>query len=556
MANEKNSEQAWTRGIFGSFLDRALGWKFGLPSETCNYKGEPMRIPVSSGLSRFELAATLYVPLLAKGTAPEGTILVRSPYGRGLPISAGYARLFASRGYQVLFVSCRGTFGSGGEFEPFQNEVEDGKAVVEWMRQQPWYTGTFATVGPSYLGFTQWALLTDPPEDMVAAVISVGPHDFGRTIWETGTLNLDMVGWADHVAHQEEPYYFVKKILNPNAFRPVLDSIPLVQGVNAAFPKRMPWLETIMTKGDLKDPHYASMNLDMAVERANIPILLITGWQDIFLGQSMEQYFRLHQRGCNVALTVGPWDHQGGIAPIITQNMHAWVDTYLSKKEEAGRKKPVEYFVSGAEEWRASTDFPPPTSAYTLHLHAGQKLRCDEPGPESSSSDFIFDPKDPTPAIGGAQLIGKSGFVDDTAMYTRSDILSFTTDTLDKDIEFIGQPNICLAHSTDNLYADLFIRISEVDAKGKSRSITETYQRLDPERDMEEEVKLSLRWCAHRFVKGKKIRVLIAGGSHPHFARNLGVANLDNRGSDTKAVKHTVFHGGVKTSRLIFPVGK
>jgi len=35
------------------------------------------------------------------------------------------------------------------------------------MRRQRWFTGQFATVGISYLGFTQFALLQDPPPELV-----------------------------------------------------------------------------------------------------------------------------------------------------------------------------------------------------------------------------------------------------------------------------------------------------------------------------------------------------------------------------------------------------
>ncbi len=54
------------------------------------------------------------------------------------------------------------------------NEIADGADTVEWLRHQPWFTGSFATIGLSYLGFTQWALLADPPPEMKAAVITVG----------------------------------------------------------------------------------------------------------------------------------------------------------------------------------------------------------------------------------------------------------------------------------------------------------------------------------------------------------------------------------------------
>nr|WP_269781525.1 CocE/NonD family hydrolase [Nocardia bovistercoris] len=63
-------------------------------------------------------------------------VLIRSPYGRGMV--ASYARLLAERGFTVIVQSCRGTFGSGGVFDPMFGEVEDTRATWEWMDAQPW----------------------------------------------------------------------------------------------------------------------------------------------------------------------------------------------------------------------------------------------------------------------------------------------------------------------------------------------------------------------------------------------------------------------------------
>ena len=105
--------------------------------------------------------------------APAGP----GPYGRKFPFSLAFAQLYAARGYHVVLQSVRGTFGSGGVFEPMVNEADDGADTVVWLREQPWFAGRFATIGLSYLGFTQWALLQDPPPELAAAVITVGPHD-------------------------------------------------------------------------------------------------------------------------------------------------------------------------------------------------------------------------------------------------------------------------------------------------------------------------------------------------------------------------------------------
>ena len=131
-----------------------------------------------------DLVADHYAPT----DATAGTILVRVPYGRAFPFSLIYARLYAARGYHVVLQSVRGTFGSGGDFEPMVHEAADGADTVVWLRQQPWFTGRFATIGSSYLGFTQWALLSDPPPELAAAVVTVGPHDFRASTWGTGVV--------------------------------------------------------------------------------------------------------------------------------------------------------------------------------------------------------------------------------------------------------------------------------------------------------------------------------------------------------------------------------
>ena len=84
------------------------------------------------------------------------------------------------------------------------DEIADAADTVVWMRDQPWFTGSFATMGLSYLGFTQWALLADPPPELKAAIITVGPHDFAESTWGTGAFTLDnFLSWSDMMAHQE-----------------------------------------------------------------------------------------------------------------------------------------------------------------------------------------------------------------------------------------------------------------------------------------------------------------------------------------------------------------
>ncbi|MGI0080068.1 MAG: CocE/NonD family hydrolase, partial [Nitrososphaerales archaeon] len=91
-------------------------------------------------------------------------ILARSPYGRN-SIWGLSSRVVAERGYQVVVQSVRGTFGSGGEFDPEINEARDGIATMNWLKDQKWFSGKVAMMGPSYLGYVQWAIATNSPPE-------------------------------------------------------------------------------------------------------------------------------------------------------------------------------------------------------------------------------------------------------------------------------------------------------------------------------------------------------------------------------------------------------
>jgi uncharacterized protein len=60
---------------------------------------------------------------------------------------------------------------------------------------------------------------------------------------------------------------------------------------------------------------------------------------------------------------------------------------------------------------------------------------------------------------------------------------------------------------------------------------------------------------AHRFRAGSRIRVLIAGGSHPRFVRNLGTDEPVLTGRELRPARHTIHLGEGGTSRLVLPAG-
>jgi putative CocE/NonD family hydrolase len=536
----------------GRLVDRLAGWVLGLGPPTTAYAlARGLRVPMRDGVT---LAADLYRP-----ASPVGTVLVRGPYGRGLSQSLLSARIFAARGYQVLFVSSRGTFGSGGVFTPMISEADDGQDVVEWMRRQSWFTGTFATIGLSYLGFTQWALLADPPPELVAAVVTVGPHDFSRHHWGTGAFNLDALGWSDLIAHQQDAALLrlIQQATTERRLRPVLDALPLVDAAERHFRGRVPWYREVVTHPELDDPFWTPMRHTDALDRVTVPVLLIGGWQDIFLAQTVEQYARLHEREVDVAMTIGPWSHLdlvGRGAPAVAQETSAWLDEHLAHRLTRRRPRPVTVYVTGAGRWRRYAAWPPATSRRTLYLRAGGTLSADAPSAGDPPSAFTFDPAHPTPTVGGPTLTG-GGYRDDTELARRSDVLAFTGPVLGQDVEVLGAPGVELERDGGDPHVDVFVRLSDVAGDGRSRNVTEGYVRLDPRRAAGH-VRVRMRDTAHRFVAGHRIRLLVAGGSHPQYARNLGTGEDPGAGRGLRPARHEIRHDADRPSRLVLPVAQ
>ncbi|UGT62688.1 CocE/NonD family hydrolase [Nocardia asteroides] len=478
-----------------------------------------LRIPTRDGV---ELLADYLEPV----GPSRGTILLRSPYGSNAIMVALFAAPYARQGYRVVLARCRGTFGSGGPMlDPMVREVDDAADTMTWLRKQPWFDGRFATAGPSYLGFTQWALLMDPPPELTCAVIQVGPHDFSRAAYEGGAFNLNaFLAWSDTVAHQESGFLETqyRLLTERRRWESAMPHLPLAEAGDRLCGNRAPWFRDWVSNRDLASEQWTAMNLDKSLDHVQVPVLLQTGWQDLFLNQTLDQYERLNKRGVEVALTVGPWDHYEfagkGSSTLMNETLD-WLSAHLTGETPRPRTQPVRAMVTGADEWVDLDVWPPATTPFALHLHPGGVLG-DEPAPVGSTASFTYDPAFPTPTIGG-RLLKNGGYRDDTELGERSDVVTFTGAPLPADMKVFGSPVAELHHLSDNPFADLFVRISEVDSKGRSRNVSDGFVRLDPDR-IEKVVRIEMDPIAHRFSAGNRVRITITGGSFPRWERNLG----------------------------------
>ncbi|MFH8973817.1 CocE/NonD family hydrolase [Streptomyces sp. NPDC017890] len=500
-------------------------WR-NLPAKRYDAGWEPgLVVPAADGSP---LITDHYFP---RGEGDFPTLLVRSPYGRGLPWSPQYGLLFAEQGFHVVLQSCRGTGGSGGAFHLWRNEAADGLATVSWLREQPWFDGTLGTVGPSYLGYVQWALALDPPPELKAMVVQVGLHDPHALFHSGGTLLLEntlAVGSGMTYQHQGTGPFVKAALRLRRRLRAVTTARPLRGAYVSALGGEVPWLDDVMTHPDAEDTYWHGASLAEPAERLRVPTALITGWHDALADQTFEQYQRLRRAGGETALLAGPWTHTSALQqgwPEVFAESLAWLRAHLDGDRSGLRPTAVRAHIGGENAWRDLDDWPPPHTPTPWHPTPDGHLTRQTPTDSAPLTTFRYDPADPTPSLGGPLLSRTAGPRDNSTLEARDDVLTFTGPPLTEPVDIAGPVCARLSVSTDTGHADVFTRLCDVDAQGRSVNVCDGLGRLRTTGDTPTRVTVPMSTTAHRFAAGHRIRWQISGGAHPRYARNPGTGD-------------------------------
>ena len=512
------------------------------------------------------LLADHYAPVTSE---PRPAVLMRGPYGRG-PQYAVSAWPLAERGYHVLLQSTRGTFGSGGRFTPAVAEAADGQDTVAWLRGQPWFSGRLALVGVSYLAFTAWAVAADPPPELAAMALYIGPHDLAAAGFGHGPFELfNLLSWSDLMASQERigtVRMLWRTMTAEQRLATALNRLP-VAATGADLDGRAPWYRDWLAHPDRADPYWDAFNAAAALDRVTVPTLLVTGFHDFFIEQTVRQYQALRARDVPTRLIIGPWSHLTLDLGVAMRETITWLDAYASGSaaEPPPQREPVRVWTSGRDGWRNLRDWPPAgTSPLSWYLQAGRGLAdvpaadSAAPGSAAASSTFRYDPADPAPSVGGRMMsVRNCGSQDNAVVEARTDVLTFSTAPLTDPVEVAGVPVTELYVTSDNPYCDVFIRLCDVDERGRSHNLTDQILRCAPAGVTPGEVRrisLALTDVSHVFRAGHRIRLQVTGGAHPRFARNLGTDADPLLGTRTAPVTHQIQHSVRYPSALILPV--
>jgi hypothetical protein len=550
-----------------SFVSRLLGRAWRLPAPVSrDLSIEPLRIPMRDGL---ELLADRYY---SRRTPAQPIVLIRSCYGRGT-IFKIFAVLFAERGMQVVIQSCRGTDGSQGVFRPFFDEQNDGEDTVDWIGRQPWFTGDLALWGWSYLGNTAWAVANSSVKDRVKAIgVHMTLTNFrDRTYAFDGfTLEASM-GWTITMLNvlRTGGMSAVRTMLNARKTKTLsqqaIETIPLRKADHVLRPEGVSWWQDWMSHAEPDDPWWNPVDYGHAAE--TIPATVMTaGWQDIFLPWQLNDFMTAQRAGRDIRIVIGPWMHAApaGAAESLRQSMALFQERFgigLHRSSQAASHPRVRLFLMGADEWREYPSWPIPNSMdRTFFLYADGLLAPNPPASESTST-FDYDPSRPTPSFYGPTIQGPSGSGDMAELERRSDVLIFSSEPLAANWDVIGPVSSDIFLSSSTEHTDLYLCLCDVAPGSRSINVCDGYQRLRPESGRVTPDSGGVRkvhvhfWpTAHRFLCGHRIRLIVASGAHPRYARNPGSGETLGDACSMLIAHQEILHGPEHSSSITLPV--
>lgn len=524
------------------------------PAETHDIKVEK-DIKISMPDGAVLLANRYYPNRLGK----RPTILICSVYNtRTTRANEAISTATAEQGFNVIVINSRGAYGSTGEYQPFLSERKDAPHIITWLKQQEWFNGELCTEGASYLGYSQWPIAHYAGSTLKAMSTQATGSNFRDMIYPGDTLMLEVFLFWMTVDNERNSKLASIKAQTGSKQRakkalhlPLKDLDTILFGHENSFWRE--WLLHYLPE----DNYWEQGNNSDAVLTTTEPNHVVTGWHDFFLPLAVRDYNILQDNGKTPYLTIGPWTHtqtaQFGVKEGII-----WLKAHMLNQHEGLRKAPVRIVVmGGSNEWR---EYPvwPPSNMELQQWYLQPEFGFSTLLPDISEPDtYKYDPAEPTPSVGGAST--GSPIKDNHDLESRSDVLTYTSEILDKDIELIGPVSAELFVKSSIQHTDFFVKICDVDSSDKSLNITDGIQRLFPDRPSPQsdgtiKVTINLWPTAYRLKKGHHIRVQISSGAFPRFARNLGTDEPLLTAKTMNIADQSIFHDPEHLSALILPV--
>lgn len=553
---------------------------------------EKIKIPMRDGI---RLNAFLYRDITNTTKLPA--VISLSPYPSGWEATTG--NIFATNGYNYVYIDSRGRRESEGMFMPYEDDAKDYYDIIDWVSKQLWCNSQVVTTGGSYLGFAQWQAIRrefkHPALKAVNPMVSVGfGVDFPR--WNHQFYPY-ILRWATYVSGKElnQALFSDTRFWNSKYYELYKKRIPFskldsVTGMpNSIFQKWLShpgfdryWQDILPSQNDY--------------EAIDIPILSITGYYDADQNGAM-YYFNNHQKYGNAKakanhyLLIGPYNHGGAQwaphpnqrgADIIEKEAQIpiykyviwWFDWVLKGKKKPGFiKDQVTYFETGNNAWRGAKSFKQITTDslelfLTPALIKNEKrknlLSLSEKKPTGNTS--LKYEHDISMALDSAYLFATPKPFSDSLYMTSPYNLVFESQPLQKDIIVTDKILTRLYMSLNVPDADFEMYIREVSPDGKSRALANWPERVryrnggeKPQLVQPGEI-FQLNFddafiYIKKISKGSKLQLIFQSINHFNWEKNFGFGGEVTKESTTepRIIEAMILMSNKYPSKVVVP---
>jgi uncharacterized protein len=582
------------------------------------YEKKTYMIPMRDGVKLFTV---VFLP--ANNTTALPLLIQRTPYGAQFPDNFDitkypYLSAMAKEGYIFVMQDIRGKFKSEGTFEMNRplyhladktktDESTDAYDAVDWLiKNIPNNNGKAGILGVSYLGYTALDACSDPHPALKASSPQASPTDMflGDDFHHNGAFRL---------SYGFEYSYMVENAKEANSSFPFpqfdlydwyLNLGPL-KNVNAKYYKsRLPSWNDFVLHPDY-DSFWKKQSMLNSIKTAQLPILHVGGYydqEDLNGPQLMYEHLEKSDKNNLNHLVLGPWSHgqwsrskadslgkisfESKTAVWFQQLQKQWFDYWLKGLGD-GKFAEAYCFQTGSNQWKKYPVWPPKEAELRkLYTHANGSLSFDKPTNANGSVSYISDPAKPVPyrtqpieATYGEGSRWRTWQVEDQRFVSsRPDVISFTYDSLPKDLTVTGKVTAHILVSTTGTDADFVVKLIDVYPnfdkrnllmsgyelpvtmevfRGRFRKSFEKPEPFTPQKP--EEIVIDLHQVNHTFLKGHKIMIQIQSSWFPLIDRNPQkfVANIFEAGdSDFIKAGQTIHCNSQLASYLELPVIK
>lgn len=433
-------------------------------AEYDGYNRYSVYVPVTDGT---KLAVDYYIPTKDGVEAKEAlpVVFTYTPYGRRRADNVTSAEWFTRYGYAFAAADARGMGASYGTRDSANSpqEAQDGADVVAWINDQSWCNGKIGTIGSSYVGQTQLAILSKS-KLVDASVIGCTdynkydgwirggvPRAFGSqpdTMWEAigGDVTVESVV-EDTPAVDADP----DKTMLFDAVSQHVDN-----GLQIPMFQRLLWRDSYSEEvdGEYWNLVSASTNKE-TINTSGSSIYLMGGLYDVFRRDTVVMYENLTTPK---KLTIGPWYHtKDKVDPNWEVEQLRWFDYWLKGIDNGIMDEDPIYLKTANQEenngYSWHTEWPVDKgSRTTMYLSADAALSGTKTSAETYEDyDVVY------------------GITTGVESTTTEDVdakgLTFTTAPMEEDFEITGHPMAYIQFEmlTEDDDIDFFVTLSDVD---------------------------------------------------------------------------------------------